>query len=124
MQTIYWIQRLGELHIIAWVAFSIFICAMIVGFMMVVTNVKYVDTLDSCKREYEAGRKLIKITPWFIGVSMLVGVFTPSENQLYVIYGIGGTIDYIKSNDTAKQLPDKVVNVLDAWIDKQTENKE
>ena len=34
-----------------------------------------------------------------------------------MIYGIGGTIDYIKSNDTAKQIPDKCINALDKFID-------
>ena len=34
-----------------------------------------------------------------------------------VIYGLGGTIDYIKSNDKAKKLPDKVVNALTRYID-------
>ena len=33
------------------------------------------------------------------------------------IYGLGGTIDYIKSNDRAKKLPDKVVNALTCYLD-------
>lgn len=44
-------------------------------------------------------------------------VFTPSEKDMFMIYGIGGTIDYIKSNDTAKQIPDKCINALDKFID-------
>ena len=37
---------------------------------------------------------------------------------------IGGTIDYIKSNDTAKQLPDKCIKALDKWADNiNEENK-
>ena len=34
-----------------------------------------------------------------------------------VIYGLGGTIDYIKSNDKAKELPDKVVDALTRYVD-------
>ena len=33
-----------------------------------------------------------------------------------MIYGIGGTIDYIKSNDKSRQIPDKVINVIDKWL--------
>lgn len=44
-------------------------------------------------------------------------VFTPSEKDMFMIYGIGGTIDYIKSNDTAKQIPEKCINALDKFID-------
>ena len=34
-----------------------------------------------------------------------------------MIYGVGGTIDYIKSNGTAKQIPDKCVKALDKWVE-------
>ena len=37
---------------------------------------------------------------------------------------IGGTIDYIKSNDTAKQLPDKYIKVLDKWVDNLNKEKQ
>lgn len=59
------------------------------------------------------------------GISLLIiAVFTPSTKSMYMIYGIGGTIDYIKSNDTATQLPDKVVIALDKYIDSINEDKE
>ena len=46
-------------------------------------------------------------------VSVLINLFIPTTNQALLIYGVGGTIDYIKSNDTAKQLPDKCIKALD-----------
>ena len=52
-------------------------------------------------------------------ISAVLTVFIPSEKQMYAIYGIGGTIDYIKGNEKAKQLPDKVVDALDKWLDEQ-----
>lgn len=49
---------------------------------------------DAIKR---ANRKLI------IGFVMIViSFFVPSESKLYVIYGMGNTIDYIRTNDKAK----------------------
>lgn len=33
-----------------------------------------------------------------------------------LIYSIGGTIDYIKSNEKAKQLPDKCLQALDKYL--------
>lgn len=46
-----------------------------------------------------------------IGAILIVFSFAiPSEKKLYTIYGIGSTIDYIKSNDKAKQIPDKAIN--------------
>ena len=42
-----------------------------------------------------------------------------------MIYCVGGTIDYIKSNKTAKQLHDKCIKALDKYLDNITkeENK-
>lgn len=65
-------------------------------------------------------RKFTYKTLYIFVFCVLVAIFTPSTKSLCLIYGIGGTIDYIKSNDTAKQLPDKVVNALDRWLDSQT----
>ncbi|EXZ39654.1 putative membrane protein [Bacteroides fragilis str. 1007-1-F  len=36
--------------------------------------------------------------------------------------GIGGTIDYIRQNETAKQLPDKCIKALDLFMDKVIED--
>jgi len=60
---------------------------------------------------------------WFKKFAMVFAFFTigsiiiPTQHDLMVIYGLGGTIDYIKSNDKAKELPDKVVNALTRYID-------
>lgn len=126
METIYWLQRLGEIHTTAWVVFWITIIFFAFGF------ISFVATMDDwCFDPDEDDLKVkrlitraLKTSSWIIGLSMLVGIFFPSEKDLYVIYGIGGTIDYIKSNDTAKQLPDKVVNAIDAWVDKQNKQQE
>ena len=40
-----------------------------------------------------------------------------------MVYGVGGTIDYIKSNDTAKQIPDKCVKALDKYLDNLTKEE-
>ena len=51
-------------------------------------------------------------------------VFIPSNKQMLAIYGIGGTIDYIKSNDKAKELPDKVVDALTKYLETVGENRD
>lgn len=45
-------------------------------------------------------------------------IFTPSTGTGYMILGVGGTMDYLRQNETAKQLPDKCIKALDAWVDK------
>ena len=57
-------------------------------------------------------------------IACLINFFIPTTNETLMIYGIGGTIDYIKSNETAKQLPDKYIKALDKWADNiNEENK-
>lgn len=125
METIYWIQRLGYINTVAWIVFGFSIVSMIVSFVIIGSNYEFIDTLNECERWYNVGKKSIKVSSWVLGISLLFGIFIPSEKDLYIIYGVGGTIDYIRSNDTAKQLPDKVVNAIDAWISNQIDdNKE
>ena len=50
-------------------------------------------------------------------VCLLIATFLPSSKQGYVIYGIGNTIEYLQSNDKAKELPDKAVDALSRYLD-------
>ena len=36
-----------------------------------------------------------------------------------MIYGVSNTIEYIKSNEKAKELPNKVVMALDKWLERE-----
>ena len=56
-------------------------------------------------------------------VACLINFFIPTTNEALMIYGIGGTIDYVKSNETAKQLPDKYIKVLDKWAENLTKEE-
>lgn len=67
------------------------------------------------------------VTRWFkvslisTIVLLVLLAFIPSKKEAYVIYGIGGTIEYIKSNSKGK-LPDKYIYVLDKVADEYSEN--
>ena len=39
-----------------------------------------------------------------------------------MIYGIGGTIDYIQQNKTAQGIPDKFFKAVDKYLDKELQN--
>ena len=56
-------------------------------------------------------------------VACLINFFIPTTNEALMIYGIGGTIDYVKSSETAKQLPDKYIKVLDKWAENLTKEE-
>ena len=50
---------------------------------------------------------------------MIGNIFIPDKKTLYVIYDIGGTLDYLKENKTAKQIPDKAILALDKYLNEQ-----
>lgn len=74
--------------------------------------------------EHKVYCKCIKVTAYTFLISLLGVIFIPSTKQLYLMYGIGTTIDYLKSNDTANQIPDKAIKALDAWLDMEMQEKE
>ena len=127
MKELYWINVLGNLNVVTIVLLCVFtavvICILapnIFGWAEAADN----HWEDEAKVYASSIKRICKysILPWVI---LLLGViFTPSKGSLYMIYGLGGTIDYIKQNDTAKQLPDKVIVALDKWVDNLTIDKE
>lgn len=77
---------------------------------------------ESWMKWYE---KCFKISlPCFL-LFVTSSILTPTTKEALLIFGVGGTIDYIKSNETVKQLPDKCVDALDAWVESlNIKNKE
>ena len=57
-------------------------------------------------------------------ISTIGNTFIPDTKTLYVIYGIGGTLDYLKENKTAKQIPDKAILALDKYLNEQLEDND
>lgn len=122
MESLYWIITIGHLS-------SFFVVLSIIfGILFGIWIIKFlVDQNDQpdAKELHKSDKKWAKIFATIEIISALGTVFIPSQEELLAIYGIGGTIDYIKSNNTAKQLPDKCINALDKWVDSyvKEENK-
>lgn len=117
MNDIYWLITLSNLSVLFGAV------AIATGILLAATIIIMLITIFDEDVEKVYIKKFTKIFSISFAISILGYVFIPNEQQLYAIYGIGGVIDYVKSNDTAKQIPDKVVNYLDAWIDKQIEDE-
>jgi len=122
MESLYWIITIGHLSGL----FKVF--CIIFGILLGVWVIKLLvdqNEQPDAKELHKSDKKWVKIFATIEIISTLGTVFIPSQKELLAIYGIGGTIDYIKSNDTAKQLPDKCINALDKWADSyvKKENK-
>lgn len=112
MSEMYWITRLDAVCVISTI---IFILTLIMYLGLTIWNgIAYDD-------DEKVPKKYFRILLIVFLVNLPILVFVPSEKDMYKIIGIGGTYDYLKQNETAKQLPDKVINALDKLIDQQNE---
>lgn len=122
MVELYWITRIAMLSDIGTIILAVTsTVGIIIGFLFSVGLLNADNRYD--KEEfynsmlYQAVKKYFK--HWFIAfiIGFFLVEFAPTKKELLTIYGLGGTIDYIKSNDKAKELPDKVVDALTRYID-------
>lgn len=80
---------------------------------------------DNDRAKQAAIVKWLRRSAVVIAISVVGVVFIPNDKELMAIYGIGGTLDYIKSNDKAKELPDKCIDALTRYVDSiEKENKD
>lgn len=111
MSEIYWISRLDyicNLFIVLSIIFGTIV--VIGGFILVVS--------DRSDNDYPTILKIVKRSILILGFSLLGVIFLPNTKQAYMIWGLGGTIDYIKSSETVQKLPDKTIQCLDKFLDK------
>lgn len=125
MNEIYLITRLDLIS--GWlVAFAV-----ITGFVTLVSIGAYIGNRsdyeiyghEGDKRWKEFSAKIFKISVPCFFLFVTSSILTPTTKEALLIFGVGGTIDYIKSNETINKLPDKCVNALEAWVDSLTDNE-
>lgn len=128
MSELYWLTRLDYVQgaITTAIVFSAISMMVFITVSLVCRNLA---TYQNSHTEYNKGWvkravRYIKTSAIVLVVSTIVLIFTPSTKEAFVIYGVGGAIDYIQENETIQKLPDKVVNALDAWVDSWSEEKQ
>ena len=124
MNELYWITRFGEISIAVKAILIMSIIVAICAFISFNCGIhdedfKYDDRVRSiCKKLIN----ITKISFIITIISTIAFIFTPSQKDAYLIWGVGGTIDYLKENPTAKQIPDKCIKLLDKWVTDELEN--
>lgn len=118
MSELYWITVLGKIGNISVVLTLIGGAAsVLLTTISIASFYDYVDDeLKSLIRKFRNAAYVI------FCVSLVSAVLIPSKKDLYMIYGVGGTMDYLKSNPTARKLPDKCIKAFDKWVDQITED--
>lgn len=111
MAELYWITRLDG----------------IIAFLLVLVVLFLFTGIGIAVNAWEDGKCTPKCAiKLFAGtvVCFLILILTPSTKNALVIYGVGGTIDYIKQNETLQGLPDKTVKCLERFLDEYLEPEE
>ncbi len=113
MNEIYWLTRIGVMGKACEIITIVGIVILAIGVIVLPMILDIIETEDAKKTAKKAIRTFIVI--WIVGV--IGNFFIPTQKEMMMIYGLGSTIDYIKSNDKAKQLPDKAVDALTQYLD-------
>ena len=130
MNELYWITRLDAIcNFLSAVALVCFVISTVSG-IFAMFNIFEADGYEEGGKYYNCRmqkfKKLLSYFKRFIFVTIiacLINFFIPTTNEALMIYGVGGTIDYVKSNETAKQLPDKYIKALDKWAENLTKEE-
>ena len=111
MSELYWLGVLGNLNClgvaIAVLSFLVFIA---LGFWLFLCSDDDLEPSPYIK-------KVFKGSIFAIVLGVVMATFIPSKKNLLIIYGVGGTIDYVKENKDANKIPDKCIKALDKYLD-------
>ena len=130
MNEIYWITRLDVINVFLTLIAVFSVIAAVVLFFIGIIKRSESDIFNKDSQTWEQHIETSKMCLYFAKrcavaffVSVFINIFIPTTNEALLIYGVGGMIDYIKSNDTAKQNPDKCVKALDKYLDNLTKEE-
>ena len=118
MNTLYWMNVLGNIRGFAFVLLVILIIFYIFMLISVLVTCCETDFDEFPKRHLNILKKTV--IPAIIVV--MLSIFIPTKKESLFIYGVGGTFDYIKENPTAQKLPDKFIKVMNNWADMELKN--
>lgn len=112
-----------ELYLIATLGDVSFVSTIFATFSLALTAILGV-TILTVGFEVETNnviKKWIKRLLVVFGISLFLAIFIPSKKDMYLMFGLGSTIDYIQDSDKVKELPDKTVTLINQTLDKLIE---
>jgi hypothetical protein len=123
MWELYFITKIGAIHSLCGTLAICSIISFLICHMIAITTDDYSGEKICTEKQIINIRKFAKNLFYTFIITLSVFAITPTTSEAYLIYGVGSTIDYLKSNDDAKQLPDKCIKALNAWVDEFTEEE-
>lgn len=118
MEELYWIGRFDVIY-----HFSLVLCIISLG-LSLVGLIWCVSTSESeyNKNDAKMAKRMLKAVVPIACVTLLLVIFTPTKREAYMIYGIGGTIDYVRNDSIATKLPHKAIMAIDSYLEDINKN--
>ena len=122
MNEIYWITRLDAINL----TFGILevIGILLVVILLWIYGVIYYNS--ESEQNKKKSRNLLhnaKVVGIITSLLLVCNIFVPTTKEAYLIYGVGGTIDYVKNNKEANKIPDKAIKALNIFLDNECKTK-
>lgn len=111
MKELYWITRIDDINA---AVFSLCLIFTIIAALHLLA-VFFAKNEEHYSR-YQKKTILYVIISFVLFVSKC---FIPTKKDILMIYGVGGTMEYIKSDETEK-IPDKCIQVIDLFLEEYT----
>lgn len=117
MNELYWITRLDKLCVCFEVFLLLFFALSTVYIIMyyILSRTNY-NSEQEYKKAHKNFRNNIILFILLFTITFICRIFTPTTKEALIIYGVGGTIDYVKSNEIVKELPDKCIQAADKFL--------
>ena len=125
MSALYWITVIGSFNSILLVLI-IFGAVSLIMWVISSANIKFYDDDNRYEDEKRVWLEIKKFSKplSIVGIfSLFLICFVPTTKEALLIYGVGETLDYLKSNKTAKEIPDKAIIALDKYLDSFKEDE-
>ena len=119
MNDLYWINTLGNLNVVMTIICIVSIIGTAISLAWFM-DTNYFEEDDSSDSEQKNSKAVFRVFAISLIISSLFSIFIPAKEDLYVIYGVGTTIDYLKGSKEAKKLPDKAIKALNVFLDNKT----
>lgn len=117
MTELYWLTRMSTLHEL------LIICFFVSGAVALWFGMVYFMNLNIYEDTCDRALKCTKTSLCIIICSALALAFIPSRKDLFIIYGVGGTIDYVQSDTIAQKIPEKVIKACNIYLDEIMKDK-
>lgn len=118
MREIYWLTRLDSIHTL----FVIF--TVIGGFAVVLSAIAFLtNKYAAVKHDYLEDiywaafwKKVWIFFLVFFPISIMGHIFVPTTREAYMIYGVGGTIEYLRNDSVASEIPHNAIVAVDEFV--------